>query len=102
MKKLYHAKFTGTPIDYLYRDNYTSYGIYPSMFYQRGSSTSDITDNTKIFNRIISSFPYKDKWFRAVEMYAFYINQPVRYVLLLIFIVLLIVIVYLAAVKGNF
>jgi len=91
MKKLYDLKFNGTPIDYLYRDyECKSYGIYPSLFYQR-SSKSDIGGD------IISTIPIKEHWFRVVELYAIYINVPIdtlSRILIVVIILIVILVIY--------
>ena len=87
--------YTGVAIDYIYVNNPNSYGIYPSLFYQR-SSASDISGD------MTSTIPIKHWWFRVVEMYARYINLPLNrpdYIMLIILVVVLGVIIWLA--YGN-
>lgn len=71
MQRLVGSSFVGTPIDYEFLGNPNAYGVYPSIFYQR-SSGSDISGD--FWNRV----PIKHLWFRAIEIYAKYINRPVR------------------------
>lgn len=87
MKKLHKLQFTGTAIDYLYVQNKHAYGIYPSMFYQK-ASCSDISGD------ITSIIPVKHWWFRTVEIYAKFINLPIRdfsYSIVILIIVLILV-----------
>ena len=86
IEKAQNWTFTGVPIDYLYLFNPNAYGIYPSLFYQK-TSTSDISGS--FWNLI----PFKHYFFRLVELYARYINKPLKsvmFVFILSFILLLI------------
>ena len=87
MKKMYNLKFTGVAIDYYYLKTDHAYGIYPSLFYQRGS-TSDIGGDFS------SNIPIKHWWYRAVEIYAKYINIPLntlKYWLLFLLVIIIVV-----------
>ncbi len=86
IEKAQNWNFTGVPIDYLYLFNTNAYGIYPSLFYQKASA-SDISGS--FWNLI----PCKHYFFRLVELYARYINKPLKsimFVFILCFILLLI------------
>ena len=71
MEKIIKTSFSNVPIDYIYLFNQQAYGIYPSIFYQRASG-SDISGD--FWNLI----PVKHLWFRLIEIYAKYINRPIR------------------------
>ena len=90
MKRLYNVEYNGVAIDYLYQEDVKSYGVYPSMFYQRGNTPSDISNKIPFF----SSFKHKDKYFRAVEWYAVNINIAIKGLLILLLVVLLILVIY--------
>jgi GR25 family glycosyltransferase involved in LPS biosynthesis len=92
MTRLYGLKYGGVAIDYVYQKDTDSYGVYPSLFYQRGGTASDISDKIPL----IASFKHKDKVFRAVEWYAVNVNIAVKAWVLLALSVLLILIIYFA------
>ena len=71
MEKIIKTSFSNVPIDYIYLFNSNAYGSYPSIFYQRASG-SDISGH---YWNII---PVKHLWFRFIEIYAKYINRPIR------------------------
>lgn len=86
MAKMAHMKYSGTEIDRLYVFNRNAYGVYPCFFYQ-GGSKSDISESTW------DDFSGKWFWFRGVELYTYYVNQPL--LVLLAILLILIVILYI-------
>lgn len=82
MAKMYNWKYTGQSPDDIYYQNDHAYAFCPSLFYQNGSST-DIEGHDANNSR----FRYMK--YRAVEIYAQYVNIPL--VLLLPVLLLLII-----------
>jgi GR25 family glycosyltransferase involved in LPS biosynthesis len=81
MKKMLKRPYVGKPIDKIYLENNASYALYPMAFYQ-DDSQSDIATSSPI------------RGLRLSEMYAYHINYPIIYIILVIFLLLFTFILY--------
>lgn len=92
MKKLKDLTYSGTPYDYLLRDNFRCFSIYPSIFYQ-GNFSSDISNYIDIHKKV--SFNTVLLWVKINEAYAYYIGVPIPILLILFLILFILMVIYL-------
>ena len=99
MKKLKDLKYSGTPYDYLLRDNFRCFSIYPSIFYQ-GNFSSDISKYMDIHK--IIRFDIVLLWVKINEIYAYYIGVPILNLSLLLLLLLFILMVICFICNKNY
>lgn len=86
MEKILNYKYNGKAIDSIYVDEANSYYLYPSLFYQ-GDYGSDISKSYTKYYKLTT---------QLIEDYAYYIGEPIEFVIsiLIIILILFIIIVY--------